>query len=194
MSSRTAIRTSYAGTWFRSRLEARWAAFMDSIGWTWEYEPFDWDGYIPDFLVLGPNAFVVEVKPGSSLRELKPALVKAGRACKAIDAEQRLHDILAVGVTPLLELEPEMMDVGAGLLLQWDRFGERFTPDIAEADWYRCGRADCGQIGVIHALGSWRGYPCGHYDGDGYLGDLPRDELERRWAHARNQTQWQPCP
>jgi hypothetical protein len=34
-----AIPTNYRGTKFRSRLEARWAATFDSLGWYWEYEP-----------------------------------------------------------------------------------------------------------------------------------------------------------
>lgn len=46
-----AIPTMYAGVQFRSRLEARWAAFFDLAGWRWEYEPFDLEGYIPDFRV-----------------------------------------------------------------------------------------------------------------------------------------------
>jgi hypothetical protein len=33
------IVTEYAGARFRSRLEARWAAFFDLCGWRWEYEP-----------------------------------------------------------------------------------------------------------------------------------------------------------
>ncbi len=39
----------YAGVQFRSRLEARWAAMFDLLGWPWEYEPVDLDGYIPDY-------------------------------------------------------------------------------------------------------------------------------------------------
>jgi hypothetical protein len=34
-----AIETRYAGCRFRSRLEARWAVFFDSLGISWEYEP-----------------------------------------------------------------------------------------------------------------------------------------------------------
>jgi hypothetical protein len=48
-----AIETRYAGCRFRSRLEARWAVFFDTLGVPWEYEPegFDLDGlwYLPDF-------------------------------------------------------------------------------------------------------------------------------------------------
>lgn len=35
----TPIPTRYAGCWFRSRLEARWAVFLDTLGIRWEYEP-----------------------------------------------------------------------------------------------------------------------------------------------------------
>ncbi len=41
--------TTYNGIRFRSRLEARWAAAFDLLGWQWEYEPFDLDGWVPDF-------------------------------------------------------------------------------------------------------------------------------------------------
>ncbi len=49
-----AIETRYAGCRFRSRLEARWAVFFDSLGTPWEYEPqgvYGDDGtpYLPDF-------------------------------------------------------------------------------------------------------------------------------------------------
>lgn len=43
------IPTLYRFTLFRSRLEARWAAFADLAGWKWKYEPVDLKGWIPDF-------------------------------------------------------------------------------------------------------------------------------------------------
>lgn len=59
-----AIPTKYKGIQFRSRLEATWAAFFDLCGWQWEYEPCDFAGWIPDF-ILWPltNPTYVEVKP-----------------------------------------------------------------------------------------------------------------------------------
>ncbi|MBD3544487.1 hypothetical protein [Streptomyces sp. JV180] len=49
------IETRYAGHRFRSRLEARWAVFMDHLGIPWDYEPqgyvVDGTPYLPDFLV-----------------------------------------------------------------------------------------------------------------------------------------------
>ena len=54
-----AIETLYAGTTFRSRLEADYAATFDSIGMSWQYEPegfelSDGTWYSPDFYL--PNA------------------------------------------------------------------------------------------------------------------------------------------
>lgn len=58
-----AIPTGYNGTRFRSRLEARWAAFFDLVGWKWDYEPVDLRGWTPDFVINGKAAIYVEVKP-----------------------------------------------------------------------------------------------------------------------------------
>lgn len=52
-----AIQTNYAGIWFRSRLEARWAVFFDESGLKWKYEPQGYRvptsigliSYLPDF-------------------------------------------------------------------------------------------------------------------------------------------------
>ena len=56
--------TLYRGIEFRSRLEARWAAFFDLLGWEWEYEPCDFDGWYPDFMIFGSNGKIyIEVKP-----------------------------------------------------------------------------------------------------------------------------------
>lgn len=67
-----AIPTRYAGTQFRSRLEARWAAMFDLLGWRWEYEPIDLRGYIPDF-VIEDGRRIVEVKPVFRLAEYERA-------------------------------------------------------------------------------------------------------------------------
>lgn len=60
--------TSYRGTLMRSRLEARFAQFLDACGVTWEYEPMCFAGptgqYLPDFRTdhLGERMYW-EVKP-----------------------------------------------------------------------------------------------------------------------------------
>ena len=60
------IPTVYRGTQFRSRLEAHWAAIFNRLEWQFSYEPFDGDGYIPDFLIHGDYPLLVEVKPADT--------------------------------------------------------------------------------------------------------------------------------
>ena len=61
-----ALDTTYKGFRFRSRLEARWAVFMDTLGVRFEYEreAYELDGlcYLPDFW-LPDNGFHLEIKP-----------------------------------------------------------------------------------------------------------------------------------
>jgi hypothetical protein len=58
-----AIPTTYQGVRFRSRLEAKWAALFDRLNWRWDYEPQDFDGYQPDFILRFRVPIFVEVKP-----------------------------------------------------------------------------------------------------------------------------------
>lgn len=66
MDSIKPIETVYKGYRFRSRLEARWAVFFDSLGIHYEYEPEgfelkDGSRYLPDFYLPRFNLFV-EIK------------------------------------------------------------------------------------------------------------------------------------
>ena len=81
-----AIETQYKGYRFRSRLEARWAVYLDAIGWRWEYEPegfelSDGTRYLPDFLLRagkladgfrpGDPMLWLEIKPVAPTKEEK---------------------------------------------------------------------------------------------------------------------------
>lgn len=77
------IETTYKGYRFRSRLEARWAVFLDSLGYQWQYEPegfelSDGTKYLPDFYIQGIDTnneqfcFWLEVKPEQSTDDSKP--------------------------------------------------------------------------------------------------------------------------
>ncbi len=66
------IETRYAGCRFRSRLEARWAVFLDHLGLSWDYEPQGFHlpsgSYLPDFWLPGVQAggtvgVWLEIKP-----------------------------------------------------------------------------------------------------------------------------------
>jgi len=68
-----AIPTLYRGRMYRSRLEARWGAFFDRLGWQYEYEPFDLGKWSPDFAITSPFNALIEIKP---LTEPDPELFK----------------------------------------------------------------------------------------------------------------------
>lgn len=96
-----AIETSYKGYLFRSRLEARWAVFFDTLGFEWEYEPEgfelpDGQRYVPDFrmpTLMHSGAAWVEVKPVLA-DETWPSVKKAINFAVAAKAVL----ILAVGM------------------------------------------------------------------------------------------------
>jgi hypothetical protein len=63
------IETVYKGYKFRSRLEARWAVFFDSIQIEYEYEKEGFDlgkghWFLPDFYLVAQNCYI-EIKPNN---------------------------------------------------------------------------------------------------------------------------------
>lgn len=65
-----AIETIYNGYRFRSRLEARWAVFFDTLQVRWQYEPEGFKlpsgaGYLPDFYLPDLDLWI-EIKPGDA--------------------------------------------------------------------------------------------------------------------------------
>jgi hypothetical protein len=196
MNPRRGIPTTYAGTRFRSRLEARWAHLFDALGWRWEYEPFDLDGYVPDFVLLGDKALLIEVKPAVALAELEDHVEKVQVAKR---------DTLIVGATPRLHCpDPNvalLYDLSGGdrifptvgLLVQWGSWVEDGEEEASEgwaeqavlSSCYRCREA-----AVFHTMGAFVGYPCGHYEGGSNGAGISERVLDRAWAEARNRTQW----
>lgn len=71
-----AINTKYKGYYFRSRLEAKWAVYFDSLGIKWEYEKEgyhfeDGTNYLCDFWLTDLQMWA-EVKPKElTLEEMK---------------------------------------------------------------------------------------------------------------------------
>ena len=62
--------TKYNNRIYRSRLEARWAAYFDLAKIEFEYEPFDLEGWSPDFIINGNT--LVEVKQIDIKKEFLP--------------------------------------------------------------------------------------------------------------------------
>lgn len=95
--------TEYRGRVYRSRLEARWAAFFDLLGWRHEYEPMDLGRWSPDFL-LRDFGMLVEVKPVTDLdAETFDRMVDA---CieRGFDGEESdINWVCQLGVAPFRE-------------------------------------------------------------------------------------------
>lgn len=69
-----AIETIYNGYRFRSRIEARWAVFFDTLGVKYEYEKesynLDGIGYLPDFWLPGFGCWIEVKGKAPSLEEI----------------------------------------------------------------------------------------------------------------------------
>ena len=181
MSEVHAIPTVYKGIEFRSRLEAKWAAMFDQLGWRWEYEPFDLKGYIPDFVLKWDHGHTIcEVKPATAIDGLHQAIPKIERS--GWDGEAMIvgASIFADRQYPTIGILTARADVAA-----IDRAnGEEDSDPMwwwAEAIVHRC--ESCHKPSVHHETGSWRCRLCGAADGDGFLGLF---DIAPLWASATN--------
>lgn len=100
----TPIQTRYKGYHFRSRLEARWAVYFDTIGCEWEYEPDGFhlpDGslYLPDFWLKTVKMWA-EVKPDwptdDEVSKAKMLAAETGRSVLFLDGTPRDTNYWAV--------------------------------------------------------------------------------------------------
>lgn len=147
-----AIETVYKGYRFRSRSEARWAVFFDTLGIKYIYEPegyvFD-DGthYLPDFYL--PNAkMFFEVKGLELTKEDESKInklitysgknVAVGYSDMSFQATSIYEDQKG---NPICDMDPK----GDSWLIQ-------------------C--YSCNEYQFIGSIGSWACRGCGYYDGD----------------------------
>ena len=174
-----AIASMFGGIQYRSRLEARWAAFMHNIGWEHTYEPIDGDGYIPDFLVHGANPFFVEVKPAATKREFVVEQEKVEKGVRGLG-----RDIVIVGMTAFNGPEVGRGFYGddnvAGYLCQEGVWGT--------ANWRTC--LKCHRVALVHTTMGFHTYPCDHYEGKAYAGEPAMEYLQGAWSDACNEVRW----
>lgn len=172
-----AIPTMYNGLQMRSRLEARWAAFFDTVGWPWHYEPFDLQGYIPDFVLLLHKPILVEVKPASTIVNHRLVFDVDEDPRSKIEESGWEHEALIVGNYPMEH---------SG---QW-MLGESYEPEWcwSLAPMMRC--RNCKKLSFHSACGSFgcRVHRSGCGDED--LGDPALSDIWTAWAIASNQTRW----
>ncbi|MBA2280278.1 MAG: hypothetical protein H0W25_03450 [Acidimicrobiia bacterium] len=202
------IETSYAGITFRSRLDARWAAMFNLVGWRWTYEPFDGAGYIPDFTLDGPNPLLIEINPAVTIGELLDHLNRPVAAMRS----QWPHAIAVFGGTvepsgPMVAARVERGEYGLNLgaiaaVIDDDIAAsmhsshyladdEQLDPDYRDQClWWVC--TTCNRFAIRHELMFWRAvWPCGHTTfRRPTASDI--DVLDGYWADASNRVRWNP--
>lgn len=175
----TGIETVYRGIRFRSRAEARWAAFFELLGWRWQYEPVDLAGYIPDFVIDFGRPVLFEVKGG-----IMPADIMVSEsileAVSKIEVSGWTERAIVGGSAPRFDCPTTQLGRFAEMI-----DGDRYAGD---ARLFRCGA--CGEASLNSGCGSWSCIRCDAYDGDRYIGSV--DSADELWAEACNVTQWRP--
>lgn len=178
-SARPGIPTIYRDVQFRSRLEARWAVFFDLLRWPWQYEPFDLEGWIPDFLIRGSL--------GPVLVEVKPVVDRPDSVLDEIDATSWAGRVLVVGCA--LDLSSRY---SSGIGFGW--CGEPAVPDRDDSEGRRFwdtatfyGRPD--RIGFSGYGGGWTDWIFDMHGKEGW-DDAIADVVRPLWARAGNLTQW----
>lgn len=152
-----AIETVYNGYRFRSRLEARWAVFFDTLGIEYRYEQEGFDlgavgWYLPDFWLPRYNMWI-EVKP------VQPSFIEA-KKCRKL-AEGLDNDVLILYGSP-------WPNEYLGVLFKRDTSLEQcqgcgyLTSDFFEV-WDAKGCPECGlygeNIGGLPTFSNFKSFP-----------------------------------
>ena len=175
------IKTTYNGINYRSRLEAKWAYMFDAFHWKFQYEPFDLNGWIPDFVLFGAREeILVEVKPISRLIYFN--FIKLEDALKG--SEHFGKDILILGTKPEGIKIGWLFEGGYGI----EEDDSSLLPGYAEGDGLinKFG----GVFGLIHDHQSYRDRITGLHDGDHCVDVANSDEIDFIWKQACNTVQW----
>jgi hypothetical protein len=189
------IPTLYRGRQYRSRLEARWAAFFDEVGLPAEYEPFDLGKWSPDFLISRRRASIlVEVKPISTF--CAETAGKMISACMERGLTNDVSAVLLLGVQPVAvgdEAGPLRLGWGS-LFLECDTPIGFLPPSWKEAALAWTPTADKPGLEADVMVGDEREWfpltgwaPPGEFWLTSY-----REYAKEAWARATNAVQRQP--
>jgi hypothetical protein len=127
------IPTYYNHVLYRSRMEARWAAFFDFVRWDFEYEPEPFATWSPDFVIHTLDTFI-EVKP---LTMWDSAITKMQPYSKQFRCGL-LHDHIEIGSDAYYIGKYLNRDYKEGELLLKDYtipYRGNFTPRVIEQYW-----------------------------------------------------------
>jgi len=163
--------TQYNGVNYRSRLEAKWAAFFDVLEWKFQYEPIDFSGWSPDFLIMGHRNVYVEVKPivvSIEPVEIIDKLLSSG--CN--------DEMLIVGMSPLARKDDDRAILG------WLAEDRCFGTSVF-------GMWASSVIGFCHDDMTYRDRITGEHDGwRGIHEPLGANDIMMAWNEACNRVQY----
>ena len=152
----------------------RWKMFFDSIGIpSTRYTDLRMSGF--DLMLTGENGLMVRVVPAQNFDDLESYILMASVMYDGTFA----GDILLVGAHPFMVSRDNEPCIGS--LCQDFGFDEDPTEDeglsrfpteqgFKAADLIKC--LYCRQLGIRSIDQSWRCSPCGHYDGDHFVGHI----------------------
>jgi hypothetical protein len=165
------IPTIYNSRRYRSRLEARWAAYFDILGLDHEYEPSDLGGWSPDFLIRTSGIPV--------LAEVKPIVEPDEDTClRMVENAKKAKfsgSLLLLGVSPFKATETPHSAIAIGWI------------GTIAGDWFE---------GIFSTyLGNLDIMGCTPVQEIAYVWDESADYISgpsmlRAWATASNVVQW----
>jgi hypothetical protein len=168
---------------FRSRLEAKWAAFFDLCGWRWLYEPLDYKQYEPDFIMQFHMPLLIEVKPCLEIDECV-------QHQKRIEESGWPGEALIVGAAIFGDGSPTLgRNESMTAVLGWlaEREQNNYW-DWDMANFHKC--AACGKLSFHHDSGGWKCRVCGAYEGNKFVVPKNFGFAWNLFAEASRQVQW----
>lgn len=196
MTMKPGIPTHYNGINFRSRLEAKWARMFDLLCWKWEYEPFDLNGYIPDFLIQAETPILVEVKPAANPTQLKEMCQKA------ISVVGKELDYKFLGVGCVIPLNASFLANTVQIGIATHEYGTMGESDedeknnnwMIDAEFIYCDQ--CNRYSYFLYEGAWQCELCHKHSKEHFnkvynsWNVVRTEEIKGFWAEATNITQY----
>lgn len=204
-----AIETIHSGYRFRSRLEARWSIFLETLGIEYRYEPEGFelpDGtwYLPDFY-LPQFEIWVEIKPDiptTKEREKAIQLCIATQNAVALFAGDVWHDVKGFTFSPINNFANDkifmnnILNIFAGIDICWLSTSECIIADgsfiagintergfcWSRADWGQC--SECNSI-IITGFGPARLSSCPCEGPTGFENGNEAPDLLKAYTAAR---------
>jgi hypothetical protein len=216
MSTHSIPTTGIQGIRFRSRIEAQWAEMFTKLGWEWEYEPIDLNGYIPDFIIKFPyKHLLVEVKGDTDIKNIEQyadKIIKSGwngeflLVCSVLNDDDDCIYLGLLGATQYNHMSRVCPD---------DEHSEPCYPTIKDQDyaylticddckkytiyndnygWFcrNCGSGDSNKSLVRNRIKQYIYvvHKCGDFFKSNFKSNQEYEKIKRFWVKAKNHTQW----